>query len=121
MNLPVDQECDNQILPELQHLVHIIISATLCWLQFVATLVANIEALTGSPVNVTIKSFKAGSVVANIETDVLDNNMGTATTLSNVLKSGDPSSVFGTGYGSVSVDPNSVKTVQVSNPARTSL
>ena len=91
-----------------------------CLLHFVATLVANIEALTGSPVNVTITSSKAGSVLANITTDFLDNDVTSATTLAKVMMSGVPTSVFGTGYGSVSVDPSSVKTVQVSNPARTS-
>ena len=92
----------------------------LCSSQFITTLTNNIEALTGSPVNVTIDSYADGSVTANITTEFLDNNQASAQIYSNVMKSGDPSKVFGTGYGSVSVDPNSVQTVQVSNPARKS-
>ena len=94
--------------------------ADICLLQFIATLVTNIEALTGSPVSCNITSFESGSVVATIQTDFLDDNQGSAATYANVMKSGDPSSVFGTGYGSVSVDPNSVQTSLVSNPARKS-
>ena len=89
-------------------------------LQFIATLVTNVEALTGSPVSCNITSFKSGSVVATIQTDFLDDDQSSATTYANVMKSGDVSSVFGTGYGSVSVDPNSVQTSLVSNPARKS-
>lgn len=87
-------------------------------MQFVATLIYNIELLTGSLVNVTITSFKEGSVVATIQTDFQDNNATSAATYANVMKSGDPSLVFGTSYGAVSVDPTSVQTGQVSNPAR---
>ncbi|KAL0052806.1 hypothetical protein WJX82_008114 [Trebouxia sp. C0006] len=87
--------------------------------QFIATLVTNVEALTGSPVSCNITSFKSGSVVATIQTDFLDDDQSSATTYANVMKSGDVSSVFGTGYGSVSVDPNSVQTSLVSNPAHT--
>ena len=86
-------------------------------MQFVATLISNIEVLTGSPVNVTITSFKEGSVVATIETDFQDNNATSAATYAEVMKSGDVSQVFGTSYGAVTVDPNSVQTGQVSNPA----
>ncbi|DBA82801.1 hypothetical protein WJX77_004938 [Trebouxia sp. C0004] len=87
--------------------------------QFVATLVTNIETLTGSPASCSVTSFQSGSVVATTQTDFLDNNQGSATTYANVMKSGDPSSVFGTGYGRVSVDPSSVQTSLVSNPAHT--
>lgn len=86
-------------------------------MQFVATLATNIEALTGSPVSLTVLSSRSGSVVATVQTAFEDNNAASAATYSSVLKSGDLSSVFGTDYGSVSVDPNSVKTSQVSNPA----
>ena len=89
-------------------------------LQFIATLVTNVEALTGSPVSCNITSFKSGSVVATIQTNFLDDDPSSAATYANVMKSGDASSVFGTGYGSVSVDPNSVQTSLVSNPARKS-
>ncbi len=90
----------------------------MCLLQFIATLVVNIETLTGSPVNVNITNFEEGSVVATIQTDFQDNNATSAATYATVMKSGDPSTVFGTSYGSVSVDPSSVQTSQVSNPAR---
>ena len=97
------------------------IQRCVCLLQFCATLMTNIEALTGSPVNVSIASFKSGSVVASVQTDFQDNNATSAATYASVMKSGDPSSVFGTGYGSVYVDPKSVQTSQVSNPARESV
>ena len=95
--------------------------ADICLLQFIATLVINIEALTDSPVSCKITSVEPGSVVATIQTDFLDDNQGSATTYANVIKSGDPSSVFGTGYGKWSVDPNSVQTLLVSNPAHKSV
>ncbi|KAL3130896.1 hypothetical protein ABBQ38_000223 [Trebouxia sp. C0009 RCD-2024] len=80
----------------------------------------NIEALTGSPVKVTITNYTSGSVIVATQTDFLDNNQASATSFSNLLTSGDVSSVFGTEYGSVTVDPKSVTTSQVTNPARTS-
>ena len=90
----------------------------MCLLQFVATLVTNIEALTGSPVVVTVTNYTAGSVVVVLKTDFEDGSAVGAKTYANTMTSGDPSAVFGTGYGSVYVDPKSVQTSQVSNPAR---
>lgn len=56
--------------------------------------------------------------MATIQTDFQDNNATSAATYADVMKSGDFSKVFGTSYGSVTVDPKSVQTGQVSNPAR---
>ena len=89
----------------------------LCWLQFVASLTSNIETLTSSPVNVTIANYTSGSVVATINTYFLDDNEASATTYATVMKSGEVSSVFGSDYGTVTVDPNSVKTTTVTNPS----
>ncbi|KAL3139124.1 hypothetical protein ABBQ32_005914 [Trebouxia sp. C0010 RCD-2024] len=88
--------------------------------QFVNSMTNNIEALTGSPVKVTITNYTSGSVIVTTQTDFLDNNQDSATSFSNLLTSGDVSSVFGTEYGSVTVDPKSVATSQVTNPAKTS-
>lgn len=89
-------------------------------LQFVQTMTPNIEALTGSPVAVTITNYTGGSVVNTTETAFEDNDATSAAQYANVMKSGDPTLVFGTGYGSVTVDPNSVTTGQATNPASTS-
>lgn len=86
-------------------------------MQFVTSMTNNIEALTGSPVKVTITNYTSGSVIVATQTDFLDNNQASATSFSNLLTSGDVSSVFGTEYGSVTVDPKSVTTSQVTNPA----
>lgn len=66
---------------------------------------------------VTITNYTSGSVIVTTQTDFLDNNQDSATSFSNLLTSGDVSSVFGTEYGSVTVDPKSVATSQVTNPA----
>lgn len=83
-------------------------------------MINNIEALTGSPVNVSIDSYSGGSVVANTTTEFLDGSQTGATQYAKVMQSGDSSSVFGTSFGSVTVDPSSVTTSQVANPARKS-
>jgi len=61
---------------------------------------SNIEALTGSPVAVTITNYTGGSVVNTTETAFEDNDATSAAQYANVMKSGDPTLVFGTGYGS---------------------
>lgn len=80
-------------------------------------MLANVEALTGSPVDVTITNYTSGSVVATTMVDFLDNSQTSAATYSTVMQSGDPALVFGTSYGSVTVDPSSVVTSQVTNPS----
>ncbi len=90
-------------------------------LQFVQTMTTNIEALTGSPVAVTLTNYTGGSVVVTTQTAFEDNDAASAAQYANVMKSGDPTLVFGTGYGSVTVDPSSVTTGQATNPARKSL
>lgn len=59
-------------------------------------------------------------MVVTTETAFEDNDATSAAQYANVMKSGDPTLVFGTGYGSVTVDPNSVTTGQATNPASTS-
>lgn len=80
----------------------------------------NIEALTGSPVNVTITNYTSGSVVVISITKLGDNTATSAAAYASVMKSGNASKVFGNSYGSVTVDPNSVATSQTTNPARKS-
>ena len=70
---------------------------------------------------VTITNYTGGSVVNTTETAFEDNDATSAAQYANVMKSGDPTLVFGTGYGSVTVDPNSVTTGQATNPASKSL
>ena len=96
------------------------VTIRVCCLQFVQTMTTNIEALTGSPVAVTITNYTGGSVVVTTQTAFEDNDATSAAQYANVMKSGDPTLVFGTGYGSVTVDPNSVTTGQATNPASTS-
>lgn len=66
----------------------------------------NIEALTGSPVAVTITNYTGGSVVVTTETAFEDDDATSAAQYANVMKSGDP---------------NSVTTGQATNPANKSL
>ncbi len=93
------------------------VTLRLCYLQFVQTMTTNIETLTGSPVAVTITNYTGGSVVVTTQTAFEDNDATSAAQYANAMKSGDPTLVFGTGYGSVTVDPNSVTTGQATNPA----
>ena len=93
------------------------VTLRLCFLQFVQTMITNIEALTGSPVAVTFTNYTGGSVVVTTETAFEDNDATSAAQYASVMKSGDPTLIFGTGYGSVTVDPNSVSTGQATNPA----
>ena len=117
--------CDSQV-PQHAHQCNSVVivcaavacSATLCLLQFLATLTQNTEILTGSPVTMSVVSYTAGSVVVVLKADFDDGSPVGAKTYADTMTSGDPSKVFGTGYGSVYVDPTSVQTSQVSNPAR---
>ena len=86
-------------------------------LQFISTLEANVEALTGSPVKVTIDSVTSGSVVVTETYAFLDNSVTSAANLATVLTSSDSSSVFGTTFGPVTVAAGSVKTGTVTNPS----
>ena len=58
-------------------------------LQFISTLEANVEALTGSPVKVTIDSVTSGSVVVTETYAFLDNSVTSAANLATVLTSSD--------------------------------
>ena len=86
-------------------------------LQFISTLEANVEALTGSPVKVTIDSVTSGSVVVTETYAFLDNSVTSAANLATVLTSSDSSSVFGTTFGPVTVAAGSVMTGTVANPS----
>ena len=94
-------------------------SSQICvWcLQFVNTLEANVEELTGSPVKVSILSYKSGSVVVTESYAFLDNSATGASSLIGVLKSRDSSSVFGTSFGPVAVNTSSVTSGPVTNPS----
>ena len=87
------------------------------YLQFISTLETNVEALTGSPVKVTIDSVSGGSAVVTETYAFLDNSATSATNLATVLTSSDSSSVFGTTFGPVTVAASSVKTGTVANPS----
>ncbi|DBA82155.1 TPA: hypothetical protein ACH3X1_007142 [Trebouxia sp. C0004] len=88
--------------------------------QFVATLTANIEKLSGSPVTVTVDSVTAGSVKIATTVAFLSGDSSSASTYTSVLKSGDVSSVFGTSFGGIAVDASSVKSATVTNPSPSS-
>lgn len=87
-------------------------------LQFITTLTNNIEALSGSPVQVTINSISAGSVKIASTVVFLNGDASSASTYKTALTSGDVTSVFGTSFGGVAVDSSSVRTATVSNPSR---
>lgn len=81
----------------------------------------NIEALSGSPVQVTIDSISAGSVKVASTVVFLNGDASSASTYQTALTNGDTSSVFGTSFGGISVDTSSIKTVTVSNPSKLAL
>jgi len=115
----------------LEHCIQLLITAfSFCLLarltssvvlQFVATLTANIEKLSGSPVTVTVDSVTAGSVKIATTVAFLSGDSSSASTYTSVLKSGDVSSVFGTSFGGVAVDASSVKSATVTNPSASEL
>ena len=88
------------------------------WLQFITTLTDNIEALSGSPVQVTIDSISPGSVKIASTVVFLNGDATSASTYQTALTSGDTASVFGTSFGGISVDTSSIKAVTVSNPSK---
>ena len=61
-----------------------------------------------------------GSVVVTTQAALENNDATSAAQFANMMKNGNVTLVFGTGYGSVTVDPNSVTTGQATNPASTS-
>ena len=87
-------------------------------MQFVATITANIESLTGSPVFYNITSYASGSVVYYSTCEFQDGTNTGSTIYATDLEDGDLSGIYGTQYGSVTVDPSSVNTTEVANPAR---
>ena len=59
-------------------------------LQFVQTMTTNIEALTGSPVAVTLTNYTGGSVVVTTQTAFEDNDAASAAQYANVMKEWRP-------------------------------
>ena len=90
-------------------------------LQFTATLTQNIEAMTGSPVLVKITQVRAGSVVVGTRVVFLDANMTSVTTYQDALVSGYTAKIFGSSFGVVTVDPESVSITTVDNPSKPSI
>ena len=89
-------------------------------LQFITTLTNNIEALSGSAVQVTITGIFPGSVKVSSTVVFLNGDSSSASTYQTALTSGNTASLFGTSFGSVAVDASSVKAVTVSNPSKLS-
>ena len=87
-------------------------------LQFITTLTNNIQSLSGSPVQVTIDSVSAGSIKVASTVVFLSGDTSSASTYSAALTSGDTASVFGTSFGGVAVDTQSVTTEVVSNQSK---
>ena len=88
-------------------------------LQFVSTIEANVQSLSGSPVQVTIDSITAGSVSVATTTIFLNGDSNSALAYQTTMTSGNAASrIFGTGFGSVAVDASSVNTKSVSNPSK---
>ena len=92
--------------------------STLAGLQFITTLTANIKALSGSPVTVTIDSITAGSVKVASTTLFLSGDSSSAASYTTALTSGDTASVFGTSFGTIAVDKSSITTSTASNPSK---
>ena len=84
-----------------------------------ATLTANIEKLSGSPVTVTVDSVTSGSVTVATTVAFLSGDSLSASTYTSALKSGNAASVFGTSFGSVAVDTSSIKASTVTDPSVT--
>ncbi len=86
-------------------------------MQFVTTLTANIEKLSGSPVTVTVDNVASGSVTDATTVAFLSGDSSSASIYTSALKGGDAASVFGTSFGSVAVDTSSIKASTVVNPS----
>ncbi|DBA89412.1 hypothetical protein WJX77_010471 [Trebouxia sp. C0004] len=69
--------------------------------QFVATLTANIEKLSGSPVTMTVDSFTSGSVTVATTVALLSGDTSSTSTYTSALESGDVASLSKTSFGSV--------------------
>ena len=90
------------------------------YVQFIVTLEANILAQIKAVVNVTITQVVPGSVKVSSSVAFTGADSAGAvdaqTALTNVLKSGDVSSIFGTTFGSVAV--SDVAQTTASNPSK---
>ncbi|KAL3145181.1 hypothetical protein ABBQ32_000934 [Trebouxia sp. C0010 RCD-2024] len=84
--------------------------------QFIATVVKNVEALSGSAVQVTIDSVTAGSVKVASTVVFLSGDSASASSYQAAITSGIATRVFGTSFGAVAVDQSSIKASTVSNP-----
>ena len=91
-----------------------------CCLQFTTQLSNSIASLTGSPVQVTIDSISAGSVKVASTVAFLSGDRSSASTYSAALISSNTSSLFGSSFGDVVVDTQSVSTTTVNNPSKLS-
>ena len=98
-----------------------LVSSQVFVLQFVATLTANIEKLSGSPVTVTVDSITSGSVTVATTVAFLSGDSSSASTYTSALTSGSAASIFGTSFGSVAVDTSSIKASTVANPSESKL
>ena len=85
-------------------------------LQFVSTLEKNIEDLSGSAVTVTINSIAPGSVIVASTTTFLSGNAANALVYQTAMTSGNTAQIFGTSFGTVSVDAASVQAITVDSP-----
>ena len=65
---------------------------------------------------VTIDGFTAGSVVVDSTVTFLSGVASSAQAYQNAMTSGNTSSIFGTVFGTVSVDAASVQATTVANP-----
>ncbi len=90
-------------------------------MQFVATLTANIEKLSGSPVTVTVDNVTSGSVTIATTVAFLSGDSSSASTYTSALQSGNAASVFETSFGSVTVDTSSIKASIAANPSESNL
>ncbi len=91
---------------------------TRCFLQFITELKYNIETLSGSSVQVTIDSISAGSVKVGSTVLFLSGDSTSSSTYQSALTSGNTANIFGTSFGDVAVDTQSVTTTTVANPSK---
>ena len=91
---------------------------TVYLLQLIAAMKYNIETLTGSSVQVSIDSISAGSVTVASTVLFLSGDSTSSSTYASALTSGDTTSIFGTSFGDVAVDTQSVTTTSVDNPSK---
>ena len=101
--------------------VHASTSTACVPVQFIATVVKNVEALSGSAVQVTIDSVTAGSVKVASTVVFLSGDSASASSYQAAITSGNATSVFGTSFGAVAVDQSSIKASTVSNPGKAPL